>query len=147
MISDNIPKTWDLALRYCKCRKLWVERIYDLHIRPYNSDWRPLKERKRLKSIACKQYTGKTKDDFGNYCTFKDTTEIERILSKDKNKDLYEFWTTVNTWVMWFQKNLIYIENALNGAEGDIIAKAMYLDERFKIRNEKLTLFIVKQLC
>lgn len=144
MISDNIPRNWDMGLRFCKCRTLWIEYVYTTHVKKYDNDWRGKRERAKLKARACKLFTGRAKDDNGNKIHFAETINTHTMLLKDRER--YDAWMNVIKWVQWFCKNMIYIENMIKGRTDSNECCARYVDTMYKMGDYKRALFIVKYL-
>ena len=108
LISDRIPATWDMALRWCKCRQRYIERIYNIGIRPLNTDvmhTRKQKDDLKLEYVNRTFNTKKTK--------FVDTLELDRLF-KDKTLEDYYSWKAIADWVDWFVKNIPYINNSIS---------------------------------
>lgn len=145
MISDNIPLTWDLGLRWCKCRLRWIEYVYVHYIKPYDNDYRSKKEIKRLKSRQAKFYCGKLKNENGHKLTFDLTINMHTLLIRDKEQ--YDYWTTIIKWVNWFSKNTLYLKSMMSNMQyssDDEIAD--YIQTHCKLKDRKLVEFIVKNI-
>lgn len=137
MISDRMPKVWDMTLRWCKSRQKWIDYFYITHIRAYNNDYR-VKQRNELKRNRIMSYLNDT---------FDNTIETERIMLYGSEEE-YKHWTWVISWYKWFGSKLIYIEGMLknmnkDGVTADDLKKA--LSEKYKT-DEKLADFIINYL-
>lgn len=121
MISCNIPKAWDIALRWCKCRQRWIERVYSIGVAPYNSDvMHSKKQKEELKESYVKRICNPNKT------SFRDTLELDRLLNP-KDIVAYNAWMNIVEWVEWFRKILPFIRNDAKfyydrGERGDKLA-------------------------
>ena len=146
MISDKIPKTWDLALRWCKCRGKWINYVYDSYIKPYNSNvMKSKQENIRLKSFYTKVYTREIAPKKGeNKLTFIQTIKVDDLLINDFEE--YQFWQTVYGWVKWFADTGDYIRSSADiylDCKGYTIEQtAQALSKRYKV-DVKLVMFII----
>lgn len=104
LISDRIPKTWDMALRWCKCRKRYIERIYDYSVRLYKSDVMHTQEQK--KKLIEKEIILAT--DPKN--SFSSGLELHRLRTEE-DLNLLQYWEGVVDWVNWFSSNTLYIQD------------------------------------
>lgn len=142
MISDNIPKTWDLALRWCHCRTKWIEYIYNVHIAPLNNDWRDERTRKSLKEKRTRMLTSPKRT------RFFDTINHDRMLLEDK--EAYEAWKSVSNWVTWFSEQYAYITSSakiqMECKGTSIDDTAEYINKRYKLNNIKLAKFIIDSI-
>lgn len=117
MISDRLPETWDMALRYLKCRQRWIDLIYKKNLAPLNTNCMcSKKENEKMKAEIVKDLYK---------MSFWRATNIDGLLAFDG--DLYTYWTAVNSWITWFSKNMQYIDSnvstakKLDGANEEII--------------------------
>lgn len=111
MIRDRIPKTWDMALRYLKCKTKFIDYVYVIHVKKFNDNvMNTKKENNKSKEEIIKKVLNPT------LYRFDETIKLEKLLNYSSGqinhlKDEYFFWNKVNTWVKWFCKNVIYIQN------------------------------------
>ena len=98
MLRDRCPKTVSLALRWCHVKEAWLDHVYKNWIWIYSSKEERLKAAKRLLGYN---------DGKPRQFIFEDTIMWENLTSKEK-----EVWTNVKSWVSWFQKEYVYVENA-----------------------------------
>lgn len=91
MLRNNIPKTLNLALLWCKSKEKWINHVYDNFIKIYINK----EDRKRTTQIIIKEQN------------FNSTIDWENL-----NEEETEFWKYVLSWVNWFDKNLENITNA-----------------------------------
>jgi hypothetical protein len=141
MISDNIPKTWDIALRYCKCRKKYIERIYSLYVVKYKGDvMHTLAQKKKLIEEGIHRATNSKNP-------FSDSLELDR-LRNEKNLHLLKYWENIVSWVAWFSSNTLYIKDDAKyyydkGVRGDELVSV--IANRFDF-DPKLVKHILKQI-
>lgn len=91
MLRDRVPRTVDLALKWCKAKERWIEYVYYTYI------WW-IKE-KDARDFQTRSILGIAK---GNR-EFKFETTIEwNNLTKEER----EYWEKVQEWVDWFEKGL-----------------------------------------
>ena len=140
MISDNIPGTWDIALRYCKCRKKYIERVYSLCVVKYKNDvMHTLAQKKKLIEEGIRRATNSKNP-------FSDSLELDR-LRNEKNLHLLEYWENIVSWVAWFSSNTLYIKDDAKyyydkGVRGDELVSV--IANRFDF-DPKLVKHILKQ--
>lgn len=139
LISDRIPATWDVALRWCKCRQRYIERIYDLGVKPYNTDVmhsRKQKDDLKLEYVNHTLNAKKTK--------FIDTLELDRLFKPETLEDYYS-WKKVADWVSWFTVKTPYITNSISidrglGVHDEDITKSLM--DKYKITEDLATYFL-----
>lgn len=137
MISDRIPESWDMALRYCKCRQAWIDHIYNIHVRPLNNNVmksRAENEKEKARRIR-KLFENKS---------FSSTINWNKLLQE--NLDEYNMWRNIDTWVSWFRSNTTYIVGSITvnynlGVRGNDLAST--IAEQFDI-DIKLSTFFIK---
>lgn len=137
MISDRMPKTWDMTLRWCKSRQKWIDYFYNTHIKKLNNDYR-VKQRNKLKSEKIMGYFKGT---------FDTTIETERMMLYGSEEE-YKHWIWVIDWSKWFCSKTIFIESMLkrmheDGELPEGLKKA--IKEKYKTDDE-LAEFILKYL-
>ena len=103
LISDRIPKTWDMALRWCKCRKRYIERIYDYTVRPYTLDI--MHTQKQKISLIEKEIF----DAVNPKNSFAYGLELHRLRTEE-NLKLLTYWEDIVQWVNWFSSHTLYIQ-------------------------------------
>lgn len=141
MISHRIPSTWDITLRWCKCRNKFIERVYDVHIRPLNSNvMRTKKQNEEEKEKKIVSYINPKKN-------MADAIDLTNLLQYGKQE--YTFWSHVVSWNEWFCKNIPYIKNAADvaifcGSDNENLCNE--IAERYTRKNHKLAEFILKQI-
>ena len=94
MIRDRVPRTVDLALKWCKAKTRWVELVYYTYI------W--FLREKDARDYQTRQLLGIGK--YSREFKFENTIEWSNL-----DKDEKEYWTNVSTWVNWFEKSLLPI--------------------------------------
>ncbi len=135
MIRDRIPVVWDLALKYNRCKKAYVERVYRCYVKRYDNHWNK-SEIKKKKSETIKNLMNPKKSEF------IDTVDVDII----KNKEEYEYWTGIHSWVRWFARNSMFVFQEIKdletkGKNDEEIEKE--LAEKFSL-DTKLSEFLVK---
>lgn len=149
MISDNIPKIWDLALRWCHCRQYWIDTVYDNYIGRYNDDYRTLAKRNKLKADEVKRITRKMKVN-GKYMPFSDTVNLENLMVEDNG--LYEYWSTINKWILWFEQNYSYVTSSakiqMECMGSSVDEAAEYINKKYNMNDIKLAKYLINStLC
>lgn len=137
MISDRMPKTWDMTLRWCKSRQKWIDYFYNTHVKPWNTDYRVKKRNQNKRDAIMKSFKS----------TFENTIETERMMLNGSEEE-YRHWIWVIDWSKWFCTKEIFIESMLKrmheeGGLPEDLKKAIM--ERYKT-DEELAEFIVKYL-
>lgn len=102
MLRDRVVTAWDLGLLYCKAKTRWINYVYDLHLRKLDK-----KERSRV----CRYISGMPVQ--GVSCSFWGTIDPDGLLQAN-NPEAYEYWNAINTWVKWFQRNLLFIRTDID---------------------------------
>lgn len=146
MISDNIPKVWDLALRWCHCRQYWIDTAYDNYVGRYNDDYRTTRQKNKLKADEVKRITRKMKVN-GKHMRFSDTVNLDPV---EMDKDLYEYWSSINKWVLWFEKNYLLVKQdvetqTLKGSSAEDIIE--YINEKYNMNDIKLANYIINGIA
>lgn len=141
MIRDRCPYVVNLALKWCTefgrlsnkengenykyaVKTRWIDRVYKENA--------AIHTKKDDKNSSLRKALGihKGKQDFN----FADSVNLEGL---NNTWELGEkkFWIWVNSWVIWFEANYAYIENAykISGGLNDrwkqiVITKASFLD-------------------
>lgn len=140
MISNHIPRTWDMALRYLRCRDAYIERVYDCYIKPLNKNvMKSAKENNQEKERIIKLM-------FSKY-EFKDTVKLEDLMLTNKTEK-YHYWDKIKSWINWFKNHMAFIENTIKIEQSLYKTKSEIVDvimTNYKI-NEKLARFIVNKV-
>lgn len=94
MLRDRVPRTTDLALKWCKAKTKWVDYVYKNYI------W--FCKDNELRKQMTRNILGLSKANrvfiFGSTIDWFNLTKEE-----------YQYWFEVNNWVNWFEKNLLSI--------------------------------------
>lgn len=141
LISCRIPKTWDMTLRWCRCRSKFIERVYDVHIRPFNDNVMcTRKENEKKKEERILSYINPKK----KFADAIDLTNMVQYRHKDEG-----FWRRINSWNEWFCTHTLYIKSAAEtalicGADNEGMINAIM--DSYTGKNRTLTIFILKEL-
>lgn len=139
MLRDRVPRTVDLALKWCKAKDRWVEYVYYTHI------WW-IKE-KEAREHQTKYLLALTKNNrefkFENTIEWNDLSEEER-----------KYWESVQSWVSWFSIQLLpmvdsYKLHLMQGDSPEYIQLCMtekYLKGISEQQQEKLYKHIVNHI-
>lgn len=106
MIRDRVPRTVNIALKWCKAKEKWINRVFSLSAALYTTkDEKNSAVRKQLGI-----HEGKQNFNFAESIDLELTKRdrFNRITGEDK------YWIWVNGWVNWFCENYAYLENAYN---------------------------------
>ena len=102
MLRNRVPLVVDIALKYCKAKDRWINHVYDNYIKMFVEK----NDRKHVTRILLGIQKGKSKN-----FNFHNTIFWDQFgLSNDEIK----YWNWVESWVNWFEKTYLYIENAYN---------------------------------
>lgn len=141
MISDRIPATWDMALRWNQCRQAWIEYCYNTYLRPLNTNvmksrkWNEAEKAKRVTEIC------NVKKGFAN------SINLDRLLQE--NSEQYTYWKKIIDWVKWFCEKMPHISNSaknsynIEGLRKNALAES--ISKQYSI-NVDLSIFILKRL-
>ena len=142
MISARVPKVWDMAIRWCKCRQRWIDRVYDKHLKALNNNCMASKEaNNNKKSEIVKNILNPKKTKF------EDTIRYDQMVQY--NEEEQEFWKPVIAWVHFFAEKYPYWENFVNvrsrgyGKTKSEIAKDLATTQHV---NEDIAIFFVNSL-
>lgn len=94
MIRDRVPRTVDLALKWCKAKTEWVEHVY------YHFVWFLIDKEDRNFQVRHLMGIAKHSREF----KFEDTIDWYNIDKEDA-----EYWKNISDWVKWFEQNVIPI--------------------------------------
>lgn len=129
MLRDRMPRTLNLALKWCKAKEKWLSYVYDNHIKqvPKNMRGNVVKQCLGLKPkwstsdmhayLPLRGISHKKIDEFiektqasvlRNLLSmdFKDTILWDNLTEEEANE-----WERINSWVVWFKTQYAYIEN------------------------------------
>lgn len=137
MLRNRVPKTVDLALKWCKSKNNWVDHVYE-HFIHFVAD-------KKIRYEITRTVLGIS--DYDRNFNFHKTIEWDNIEEDEKEK-----WEKVEKWVTWFEKNMIYIENSYDilkkkGCTDHAICEYILTKHLGKIppdTKEELTTYIIK---
>lgn len=156
MLRDRMPKTWSLALKYCKAKDRWIDYIYETWLKKLPKHKRgnmikllygikqvyiPLSE---FKCIAATYNVPKNRipsQSIRYRMEFHNTIAWEVL-----NEQEVTYWKSIESWVKWFVVSYAYIENhysislELGRAESEIEASLM---NKFGI-DKQLTKYLIK---
>lgn len=96
MLRDRTPKVVNFALKWCKCKEMWLNHVYENWIRIYSS--------KEERNKTTRMLLGLDKNP--RQFIFADTIMKDNLTEEEK-----DFWENVINWVSWFQLQYGYIEN------------------------------------
>lgn len=102
MLRDRTPKMVDLALRFCKCKNLWLDHVYTNFIKIHVHK----KDRYEATRI-CLGIKGKKQ-----HFNFKSTIMWDNMTAEEECD-----WLNVCDWVEYFQQNYQVAENEVNIAK------------------------------
>ena len=97
MLRDRVPRTVDLALKWCKAKERWLDHAYYAFIWMYKS--------KSDREKAAKLVLGINKRK--KHFDFHKTIDWDNL-----SKDEEFYWKTIESWVDWFRSNMLAIEKA-----------------------------------
>lgn len=142
MLRDRLPVYADMALRYCKCKNMWIDHVYDNFI--YIFSKKTLRESSAKICLGIYKANGKEKQNF----IFHNTIDWDNL-----DNDQTEAWLNVEGWVNYFNDNLIMLQQAMQleeryGHKLSIIEKAFIIRQKLPSQheNESLVKFLVKNL-
>lgn len=130
MLRDRVSKmiAVDLALRWVKAKSRWIDHVYDHFI----SIMVEKKERNKVTRAILGINEGEHKS---NLFDFNKTIDWEELDDDDRR-----YWEAVESWVIWFQNNILYIEQAIKN--GNSITKWT----NGAANSELLAKFLIKNL-
>lgn len=106
MIRDRVPRTVNIALKWCQAKEKWINRVFSLSAALYTTkDEKNSAVRKQLGI-----HEGKQNFNFAESIDLELTKRdrFNRITGED------QYWIWVNDWVNWFCENYAYLENSYN---------------------------------
>lgn len=159
MIRDRMPKMYDLALRWCKAKDRWINHVYENIVKKY-----PVAKRGTIVKILLgikQQYTRMEVYDYFRYVKLLPVTKDmaynipkDDLLMKFKDtidwksldKDMYQYWQSVNSWVEWFRTTYIAMQSTYESAKSwgidEITIKTILMDKYHL--TSKLADYIIK---
>lgn len=150
MISDNTPRTWDLALRWCKSKTKWIEYVYKQFVAVYNNNvMHTYAENKRLKGLAVKRILGVAKRKRGEHYPLSYTIKLDSFLVNPTKESIeeYDLWCGVIKWENWFSRSLIWLDESIKFYvdSGYLVEDIIEcINTKFKLNNVDLARFIVE---
>ena len=94
MIRDRVPRTVDLALKWCKAKTEWVEHVY------YHFVWFLVDKEDRNCQVRSLMGIAKYSRGFD----FDNTIDWYNI-----DKENAEYWKNISDWIKWFEQSIIPI--------------------------------------
>lgn len=139
MLRDRLPKTVDIALKWCKAKEQWINHTYDNFIGIFSEN----KEKNNATKVILGISTRYKSFDFHKTIMWDNMTEIE-----------IQHWKNVESWVNWFRTNYIYIQNEVNnslilGVEINVIKqkiKKNFLSQLNEEWQDKLCNYLISTL-
>lgn len=139
MLRDRLPKTVDIALKWCKAKERWINHTYDNFIGIFSEN----KEKDNATKVILGISTRYKSFDFHKTIMWDNMTALE-----------ISYWKNVESWVNWFRTNYIYIQNEVNnslvlGIEIDVIKqkiKKNFLSKLDEEWQEKLCNYLISTL-
>lgn len=142
MLRDRLPVYADMALRYCKCKNMWIDHVYDNFV--YIFSKKTLRESSAKICLGIYKTNGKEKQNF----IFHNTIDWDNL-----DNDQTEAWLNVEGWVNYFNDNLIMLQQAMQleeryGHKLSILEKAFIIRQKLpsQCENDPLVKFLVKNL-
>lgn len=123
MLRDRCPLVVNYALKWQKAKERWINHTYDKFIKI----WTKKDDRNRTTRIIL----GISK--FYRNFDFHKSIDWENLTQEDK-----AYWERVESWVQWFSKNYMYIENTYKNSREN--GKNDF-DTKVDIINRHLTAF------
>ena len=96
MLRDRLPKTIDIALKWCKAKERWIDHTYRNFIQMF-SEKKDRDEVTRIILGISKKHKG---FDFHKSIMWDNLSKEETL-----------YWQNVESWVNWFKVKYIYIQN------------------------------------
>lgn len=101
MLRDRLPKTIDIALKWCKAKEKWIDHTYHNFVQ-FLSDKEDRDEATRIILGISKKYR---EFDFH-----------KSIMQDNLSEEETHYWQNVETWVNWFRVKYIYVQNEYNNS-------------------------------
>nr|DAS39447.1 MAG TPA: hypothetical protein [Caudoviricetes sp.] len=139
MLRDKLPKTVDIALKWCKAKERWINHTYDNFIGIFSEN----KEKDNATKVILGISTRYKSFDFHKTIMWDNMTDLE-----------ISYWKNVESWVNWFRTNYIYIQNEVNnslilGVEINVMKqkiKKNFLSQLDKEWQDKLCNYLISTL-
>ena len=139
MPRDRLPKTVDIALKWCKAKERWINHTYDNFIDIFSEN----KEKNNATKVILGISTRYKSFDFHKTIMWDNMTDLE-----------ISYWKNVESWVNWFRTNYIYIQNEVNnslilGVEINVIKqkiKKNFLSQLDEEWQDKLCNYLISTL-
>ena len=139
MLRDRLPKTVDIALKWCKAKERWINHTYDNFIGIFSEN----KEKDNATKVILGISTRYKSFDFHKTIMWDNMTDLE-----------ISYWKNVESWVNWFRTNYIYIQNEVNnslilGVEINVIKqkiKKNFLSQLDEEWQDKLCNYLISTL-
>lgn len=139
MLRDRLPKTVDIALKWCKAKERWINHTYDNFIGIFSEN----KEKDNATKVILGISTRYKSFDFHKTIMWDNMTDLE-----------ISYWKNVESWVNWFRTNYIYIQNEVNnslilGVEINVIKqkiKKNFLSQLNEEWQDKLCNYLISTL-
>lgn len=139
MLRDRLPKTVDIALKWCKAKERWINHTYDNVIGIFSEN----KEKDNATKVILGISTRYKSFDFHKTIMWDNMTDLE-----------ISYWKNVESWVNWFRTNYIYIQNEVNnslilGVEINVIKqkiKKNFLSQLDEEWQDKLCNYLISTL-
>jgi hypothetical protein len=139
MLRDRLPKTVDIALKWCKAKERWINHTYDNFIGIFSEN----KEKDNATKVILGISTRYKSFDFHKTIMWDNMTDLE-----------ISYWKNVESWVNWFRTNYIYIQNEVNnslilGVEINVIKQKIKKNFLSKLNEEwqdKLCNYLISTL-
>lgn len=140
MLRDRMPRTVSIALKWCKAKERWIEYVYSRWVSIVMND-------KQWREQVIRDMLGLSKyhREFNFHYTiqWRENTEKENV-----------YWSSIESWVLWFQEYYMYIENIYNinnsrGISEDQIKKEItikFLSNVNPTIKDKLAEYLIKTL-
>ena len=134
MLRDRLIPIWNLALLWCKVKQRWIDTVYERNLKNCP---------KKLRSENCKLLAGHL-NRYNIRVSFLSTVDPDGFLYGE-DKEEYQMWKNVNSWIEWFSKHSMFVYDAIdsyynNGCDDDYIIKTI----NYPGLDEKLCKFMIK---
>lgn len=112
MLRDRCPRTVNYALKWQKAKDKWIDHAYTYFIKLLGDEVnnkgnivRSAKDNKRhvINLLLGIKKGNRTSFDFSKSIDWDNLTDEETV-----------YWKRVSSWVTWFKKNYVFIENTYN---------------------------------
>lgn len=147
VLRDRIPKVVNHALIWCKSKERWLDHVYYRFIDIYVSKTERYNATKIVLGLREVKKKNSSKVKIRMYFNFHSTIDWDNL---SKAEELY--WTAVESWVTWFQNNLLCVQNTYDidvaiGKDEDYIIneiKSIFCSEMAPDKQEKFATFLYK---